>query len=762
MTRPLLFAALLGLCATNAQAQAPGSLDDAFGSHGHASADLSAQNRYDESASKVLIQSDGKRVVVVDRYPYIQLIRFNADGTYDNTFGQGGFSQAAPINHFGGPNSNAAIQSDDKVVVAGETAFNDNTLTDFGVARWNTDGTLDGSFGTNGIATTDFGYFDTGEMVRIQGDGKLVVAGEVEINNHPLIGLVRYNTDGSLDGTFGASGKYVDVIDVEPYDMEFTPDGKIMVLGDPTSSGDFALVRFNGNGIIDTGFGTQGYTIYDLSVGTYHPFLRSLAIQSDGGLVLGGSLYNGTNTDMCLVRYDASGAIDNTFNGDGIQTTNIGGSEDVRDLVIQPDGKIVAAGDVYYGNSPTVFALARYMPNGDLDGSFGVQGTQITSFSGYDGAAAVSVALHSNGDITAAGGASLSYTEDVAVATYDVQGTPDQDGYPVQRITAFYADDGVTEFLASGVQADGKLVAAGTAWNGRDYDFVIARFNIDGTLDQTFGTGGYTKTDFATTSSSDEVALALAIQGDGKIVVTGYSAGPLAGTAVPVARYNPNGSLDGSFGTGGKALLDVPGYFEEGRAILVQPDGTIMIGGDTNLADFDFMLCRLTTGGALDATFGTGGVVTTNFGYQDIIFGLARQSDGKLLATGNTSLPNSFDGFDFCTVRYNADGTVDTGFGTNGRVTTDFGGGIDFAASIALQADGKILVGGGGPVNNDYQFALARYGTSGAPDASFNTSGTQTVGFLGYDIGNAVALQTDGKILLAGFTEGAGTQTRPR
>ncbi len=756
--RPLLLlTALLALCFTNAQGQPGGSLDDTFGNHGHTLADLSAQNRYDERATEILIQSDGKRVVVVDRYPYIQLIRFNADGTYDATFGEGGFSQAARLGHFGGPQSNAAIQSDGKIVVTGETDWNSSTQTDFGVARWNTDGTLDASFGSQGMVITDFGYWDEGNMVRVQPDGKLLVAGRVIINNVSFIGLARYISDGSLDATFGVNGKYVNVPNVELADMGLTPDGKLMVLGDATD--DFALVRFNANGFIDTSFGTQGYTVYSWTLGGYHPFIRSLAIQPDGKLLLGGSIYNSVNSDMLVVRYGADGVIDNSFHGDGKQTTHIGGSESVRDLTVQPDGKIVVAGDVYYGSSlPTKFALARYTSSGDLDGTFGVRGTQITSFSGYDGASAAAVALHADGDITAAGAAGKNYGEDVAVATYDVQGAPDEQGYPVQTIGAFYADVGLTYFLASAVQPDEKLVAAGYVWNGLDHDFLVARFNRDGTLDQTFGIGGYSKTDFSAVQegSGDELARSLAIQPDGKIVLSGSFFGFTVGGALPVARLNSDGSLDPSFGTGGMTLLDLPGVFEEGNAALLQPDGKIVIGGSVLIADFDFMLCRLNTDGTLDGGFGSGGVVTSTFGYQDIVFGLALQPDGKLVASGNTSLPNSFAGFDFCTARYNTDGSVDAGFGTGGRVTTDFDGGFDFAEAIALQGDGGILVGGGAPINDDFDFALARYDADGIPDLSFGIGGKRTLGLLGYDIGTAVALQSDGKVLLAGFTQGTG------
>jgi uncharacterized delta-60 repeat protein len=764
MKQHLLFVALLVVCATNAQAQSPGSLDNTFGSNGLALADLSAPNRYDEFATQVLIQPDGKRVVVVDRYPYLQLIRFNADGSYDNSFGDGGFSQAAPISHFGGPNSNAAIQADGKIVVAGETAWNSTSMTDFGIVRWNTNGSLDFSFGTHGLVTLDFSnYWDTGEMVRIQPDGKIVVAGEVDINNQPFIGLARLNpADGSLDATYGVGGKYVNVPDVNLTDMSLTPDGKLMCLGD-NNSDDFVLVRFTGNGILDTSFGTLGSETYNLTLGSYHPFVRCLAVQSDGKLLIGGSVYNSVNSDMFVARFSAAGALDGSFSGDGMQTTHIGGSEDVRAMVVQPDGKIVAAGEVYYGNLPTVFALARYNPNGDLDGTFGVQGTQITSFSGYEGASASAVALQADGDITAAGGAANGFHDDVAIATYDVQGAPDQDGYPVQKFVAYYADDGATYFFASDVQPDGKLVSAGRVWNGLNYDMVVARFNLDGTPDASFGTGGSTRVDLAAIQqgTGDEQATALAIQADGKIVISGSFFGFIVGGGLAVARLNANGTLDATFGTGGLVDLDLPGIFEEGNAALIQPDGKIVIAGSTNLVDFDFLLCRLNPNGTLDNTFGTGGVVTTDWGYQDMVFGLALQPDGKLVATGNTCLKNSFDAFDFNTARYNANGTLDAGFGTGGRVTTDFGGGVDFAQAVALQSNGGLFVAGGGPIGNDYQLGLARYGTTGAPDLTFGSNGLATLGFLGYDIGMAVALQNDAKILVAGFTDGLGGDAGP-
>lgn len=753
-----VIAALLLLVSTNVQSQ-PGSLNTAFGNNGASLSDLSSGNRYEESATGVFVQQDGKRVVVVDRYPIIQLIRFNADGSYDNSYGQGGFSQAVNLSHFGGPNSNAAMQSDGKMVVTGETPANSTTRTDIGVARWNTDGTLDATFGGTGVVTTALPDWEEGDVVQIRSDGKIVVAGEVltPTNEHYLV-FARYNANGTPDASFGSQGSYVNhsFEGIGLNDMKLTPGGDIMVLGNDFGNSQGVLARFLPSGI-DVTFTSDGYEEYDWS-STFGGGFGCMEILSDGRILLGGSRYNGTDSDFLVARYNANGTIDNTFNGTGFQTTAIAGNEVVYDLALQSDGKIVAAGSVYSSSLPMSFALARYAANGDLDATFGKQGTQVTSFSGYDGAAATNVTIGSDGDITAAGGARKGlFAEDVAVATYDVQGTPAQDGFPVQRIIAYYADNGVTDFRALALQPDGKLVAAGYIWNGIDDDYVIARFNTNGTPDLSFGTNGHQITQFTATGKGTEVALALAIQGDGKILAAGWFQDfTTTYTYVSIARYNANGSLDATFDGDGMKLVNFPGIFEEGHSIVIQPDGKILVGGDDDNADWDFALLRLNADGSLDGGFGTGGMVTTTFGYQDEIWGLALQSDGKILATGNTSLPNSFDGFDFCTVRYNSNGSVDQGFGTDGRVTTDFGGGTDFAQAIVLQSDGKFVVAGGVPISKDYQFGLARYNSNGTPDATFGNSGVQTTSFVGYDIGNAIVLESTGKLDVAGFTEGTG------
>jgi uncharacterized delta-60 repeat protein len=321
---------------------------------------------------------------------------------------------------------------------------------------------------------------------------------------------------------------------------------------------------------------------------------------------------------------------------------------------------------------------------------------------------------------------------------------------------------------AVAVQADGKLVVVGQAYKHNDYsdeDFVVTRYNTDGTLDNTFGSGGRVRTDFPGLAA---VPSAVVIQPDGKIVV--------AGGAFPqftflgnfeLVRYNPNGSLDRSFGNGGIVTTNFP----EGSYafdVALQPDGKIIAAG-TVFVDFnpgessntDFALARYNPDGTADATFGNGGQVSTDFvGLEDDAFSVLIQPDGKIVAVGSANDPATY--YDFAAVRYLSNGTVDTTFGVAGKVQTDFGDqNFDRARSAALQPDGRIVAAGfaishGGGVQN---FAVARYTSSGVLDTTFSRDGKTQI-----DFGNCcqsatkVLLQTDGKIITVGGSNGESSE----
>jgi uncharacterized delta-60 repeat protein len=299
------------------------------------------------------------------------------------------------------------------------------------------------------------------------------------------------------------------------------------------------------------------------------------------------------------------------------------------------------------------------------------------------------------------------------------------------------------------IQADGKIIAAGDTAGAAISDFALARYNVDGSLDATFGTGGKVTTDF---SGMNDSGRAVAIQTDGKIVVAGYA----SSLDFALARYNSDGSLDTSFGSGGKVTTDFSGDLDQAYSIALQTDGKIIAAGKTGSGAAALALARYNSDGSLDSSFGSGGKVTTTFtSSNDAVLGLAVQLDGRIIAAGFSGIPPNF-----VLARYNVDGSLDPTFGSAGKVTTDFSGRGDTAKSVSIQKeDGKIVVAGySGLAIGTFDFALARYEVNGSLDTAFGTGGRVITDFIGNDdFGNGMGILEDGKIVVAGSARDGST-----
>ena len=391
-------------------------------------------------------------------------------------------------------------------------------------------GTLDETFGDGGLVHSDFGAGSEGiEALALQPDGKLVAAGYAA--GHARFALARYETDGSLDASFGVGGKVT--VEITPGNQEAAhalavqPDGKLVVAGESIGSpsySDFAVVRLNADGSLDPTFGSAGKVTTRLR--NVNDRLHALVLQADGKIVVGGESYDGsiggTHFDFALVRYRADGSLDTGFGNGGIVYTQIGPSAD------------------------SCWALA--------------------------------------------------------------------------------------------LQSDGRIVAGGNSYNAAtDHDFALVRYNANGTLDTTFGSGGKVTTTILPGSNSWDVLYALALSPDGKITAAGHTTN--IGWDFALARYGSDGSLDASFGNGGIVTAFRP-YDDDARAVLLQPDGKAVAGGFA-LPSYDFALNRYSAGGSLDPTFGDGGLVTTQFGLHaeialDEINAMVLQPDGRIVAAGVT------------------------------------------------------------------------------------------------------------------------------
>ena len=321
---------------------------------------------------------------------------------------------------------------------------------------------------------------------------------------------------------------------------------------------------------------------------------------------------------------------------------------------------------------------------------------------------------------------------------------------------------------AVAVQSDGKIVVAGSSFNGSNDDFAVVRFNTDGSLDTGFGLGGKVTTSIGL--SNDE-GKALVLQSDGKIVVAGESK---IGTYLDfaVVRFNTNGSLDTSFGTGGKVTTSIGSSDDRGNAVALQSDGKIVVVGSSKNPDgsIDFAVVRYNASGSLDTSFGpagvfgAGGLVTTSITGRDSGTAVALQSNGKIVVGGSSFLDTGL-GQPFKSavkvVRYNTNGSLDNSFGTggiaspipilaDGNIATE-----DTCNALALQIDGKVVVAGFIGIGSTSRFfGVKRLNTDGNLDTNFGTGGrvNTSISSSKIDGANALVLQSDGKIVVAGYT----------
>jgi uncharacterized delta-60 repeat protein len=386
-------------------------------------------------------------------------------------------------------------------------------------------------------------------------------------------------------------------------------------------------------GALDSSFGGDGKVTTDVTV--RGDFATEVAIQGDGKIIVVGGASWEKNPKFVLVRYNADGTLDTSFGGDGKVTTDFTRREDAAyGVAIQADGKIVAAGDAGLRTGNSHFALARYSSDGTLDTSFGGDGKVTTQFTRKDDPVS-SLVIQSDGKIVVAGAAAWNGTNgNFALARYNADGTLDTGFGGDGKVTSDFG--GRREFAnAIAVQTDGKLLAGGlvrfskTAGRGR---FELVRYNVDGTRDMGFSSDGRLTTDF--TRWHDSVQ-GLAVQVDGKIVAAGVAGYGGSNPNFALARYDQDGALDATFGGDGKVTTNFTAGYDEAWDVELQPDGKIVAGGDTAGEGGRFAIARYDTNGALDVTFSGDGRAVTNFTrHDDFAYGLALQADGDALLVG--------------------------------------------------------------------------------------------------------------------------------
>lgn len=472
----------------------------------------------------------------------------------------------------------------------------------------------------------------------------------------------------------------------------------------------------------------------------------------------------------------SAGALDTSFSGDGKQLIAI--PMHATGIAIQSDGKIVLAGPAPT-DTLSNFAVARLNRNGTRDTSFGSDGKVITQFSNASGTP-TAVAIQTDGKIVVAGTCYplVSFSHgDFCLARYNQNGTLDLNFNGGRIVTNFgqFGGSGAEDFInAMALQPDGKIIVAGFSDLDVGRRFAIARYNANGTLDTTFSGDGKVMT--LNFDSSDQDARAVAIQGDGKIVVAGVT-GPGAAAGAEkfaVARLNTNGSLDTTFNGDGKATFDIfSDSVDTVTGIAIAPNGKIVMAGwagtlvvpDPEEPSYYFYvnrlaLVRLTTSGVLDTSFDGDGIVTIDGGGANAV---AVQVDGKIVA-----LRGGVSGFSL--IRFNRNGALDTGFGSNGQLSTDFGEQV-YGFVMAIQPkDGRLVVSGDVPSGDRMPVARYHAFTCGGFAATLvgTAKGETLMGSAGSDVivgvgGNDTIYGLDGNDVLCGswgddtLDGGAGT-----
>ncbi len=390
------------------------------------------------------------------------------------------------------------------------------------------------------------------------------------------------------------------------------PDGRLWLAGQHNisatfGSADFALVRLTVSGALDTSFNPTGTAPGKLllDVTGRNDTVSSAVLQSDGKLVVLGTSNNAGNLDMSIVRLNADGSLDTSFNPSGAKPGSLllavgGGADRGTSLALQADGSLVLAGTVDVGSSiiTSNFSVVRLSATGTLDTGFNAAGAApgklVLPFVGTT----AKVLVLADGKLLLAGSTG---NQDFATVRVNADGTLDT-SYNSTGQVIVPVGTGSDRCASAALQADGKVVLVGTSVNGiNNFDISVVRLNADGSLDTSFnGTG---KLIFGTGSGNDS-ASSIIVQSDGKLVITGTVGAGSVSNAIFVARLNTDGSLDTSFNATGLVTQQVGPFRNAGNSVIQQADGKLVVVGESFGTNGDIAVIRLNADGSLDTTFG--------------------------------------------------------------------------------------------------------------------------------------------------------------
>ena len=401
------------------------------------------------------------------------------------------------------------------------------------------------------------------------------------------------------------------------------------------------MVKCYNSGTLDPTFGNNGIITYDGTKGDDRGY--SIITDPNGKIIVTGSYYNGNDTDIIVIRLNNDGSLDTTFNNNGIKIYDAGGNEVGRAITLDSHGRILITGTSRTGTNYNVITI-RLNANGSFDNTFGVNG----------------------------------------VVTFDNKGNDDH-GYSI-----------ITD-------SKDRVLIAGKTVSVNDTDVLVLRYNENGSLDTTFDGDG-----IATYDSTLDTAVgeSMTIDSQGRILITGNTADTNVSNLI-ILRYNENGSLDNTFGSGGVVTYD-NGDNEYGFSITTDSQGRILVTGDSESTTADLIVLRYKEDGTLDNSFGNGGLVTYNGGTVTAGFCIKTDSQDWAIVAGVVSSDGNI--FNIIIVKFESDGNIDTNFGLSGVATYYIENNYhDKEYSISIDSLGKILFAGTDNNGSDNDILILRY-----------------------------------------------------
>ena len=736
-------------------------------------------------SESLIMKSQNKLICNLNIFLIILLITLSfsvqaANGDLLTTFGTEGivstdFGYESAINN----KLYASVLVDDALFVAGVSE--NYSHTDFVIAKYNkTDGTLDTSFGVNGIVCTDFNMTSETAKAIVSDGTSLYVAGSSNNGLFTAFAIAKYDiSTGLLDEDFGENGLVTTNINSieDQANVLAIVDGSLYVAGySNTGSGiAVAVAKYNANtGDLNTAFSSDGIVTTEIG-GTED---KAFALTTNGSsLYVAGYTFSGTDNDVFVAKYNmTNGSLITSFDGDGIVTTDVNSDDDEATAITVANSYIYIGGHSYLnGADKNEFLAIKYLDSsGLLEADFDIDGILTIGFGfGFDQGKSISLIDDS---IYIAGSADSGASTDFAVAKFDIlsgeldtsfdtdgkltiplsdntdesyniasDGTSiylvglanfedTSDDFAIAKVDAnsgelvdtFDSDGLLTESLDPSyetfyaiVSDDSHLYAAGNSFNGNVEEFAIAKYDIStGALVESFGTNGLVTSSIGSSDSGIQGI----VKDDTSIYVSGFSSNG-SDYDFTIAKYNSsNGDLDNTFDGDGIVITDIGTGYDAAFDLKIVDTALYAAGYSNNGMNYDFTIAKYSTSnGTLDNTFDGDGILITDFGVGSSEFG------NKLLIEGDDMYVAGSSGDNFAIAKYNtSSGALNTNFDEDGLLTTMFPSGSASIESIVLN-ENTLYAAGSVNIEGNTAFALAKYNaTTGALDTNFGTDGLVT------------------------------------